>query len=90
MQYGKHYMPNKWCVSEFCFHEEVRKAMRLPSKFHIRDSTIREGDEQPGCYMPPENKVRIAQKAFEAGIREIDIGFEREVNGKRAKVLMLT
>jgi len=75
VKYGRNYMPDKWCVSEFCFNEEVRKAMRLPSKFHIRDSTIREGDEQPGCYMSPDDKLKVAEKVYEIGIKEIDVGF---------------
>ena len=75
MKYGRNYMPNKWCVSEYCFSEEVRRAMHLPEKFHIRDSTIREGDEQPGCYMPPKYKLQIAKKIYDVGIKEIDVGF---------------
>jgi len=80
MQYGRNHMPNKWCVSEFCLNDEVRKSMKLPKKFHVRDSTIREGDETPGCYMPPKVKVQIAQKVWEAGITEIDVGYAGAVD----------
>lgn len=75
MEYGRNYMPEKWCVSEFCFYDEVRKSMKLPKKVHLRDSTIREGDETPGCYMPPDVKLKIAKKLWEIGIKEIDVGF---------------
>lgn len=75
MEYGRNYMPEKWCVSEYCFSDEVRKSMNLPKKVHLRDSTIREGDETPGCYMPPSVKLKIAEKICEIGIKEIDVGF---------------
>ena len=79
MKYGKNYMPDKWCVSEFCFNEEVLDSMNLPKKFHIRDSTIREGDETPGCFMSPSDKAKVAEKVWDIGIKEIDIGFAGSV-----------
>ena len=75
MEYGRNYMPEKWCVSEFCLCDEVRNSMKLPKKVHLRDSTIREGDETPGCYMPPDVKLKIAKKIWEIGFKEIDVGF---------------
>ena len=75
MKYGKNYMPDKWCVSQFCFDEEVIGTMNLPNKFHVRDSTIREGDETPGVYMSPADKLEIAKKVWDIGITEIDVGF---------------
>ena len=75
MKYGRNYMPDKWCVSEYGLNDEMREEMKLPKKFHVRDSTIREGDETPGVYMSPANKLKIAEKVWDIGVTEIDVGF---------------
>jgi 2-isopropylmalate synthase len=41
----------------------------------VRDTTFREGDEQPGVFMTPEDKLRIAEKVFDAGVREAETGY---------------
>ncbi len=74
-KYGQYYIPNRWAVSMYCFDPEVRASMNLPKKLHVRDTTMREGNEQPGVFMPPEVKVKIAEKLVDAGITEAELGY---------------
>ena len=75
--YGPYYIPDKWCVSFYNFIDEVREDFDLPKKVILRDSTLREGDEQPGTtgLMKPENKLRVAEKIAEAGVTFMELGY---------------
>jgi 2-isopropylmalate synthase len=73
--FGPYYMPDKWCLDRYMYTEEVRSALDLPAKFYVRDTTIREGEETPGLSMTPRDKVRIAEKLYEAGVQQVDIGY---------------
>ncbi len=74
-KYGPYLMPNKWAVTHYNYVDEVRGSFNLPERFHVRDTTIREGDETPGVYMTPKDKLRIAERLFDAGVREAEIGY---------------
>ena len=69
------YAPGKWYMSPYNWEDEVRKQMpNLPKKVEIRDVTTREADDQMGLYLPIEDRVKLALKAAEIGIKELDIG----------------
>ncbi len=68
-------VPGKWFVSSYNFAEAVRRQMpQLPGKIEIRDVTLREADDQMGLYLTIEDKVKLALKASEAGVKEFDLG----------------
>jgi 2-isopropylmalate synthase len=68
-------VPGKWSVSLYNWADEVRKFMpNLPKKVEIRDVTFREADDQMGLYLTIEDRVKLALKTSEIGIKELDIG----------------
>jgi 2-isopropylmalate synthase len=74
-EFGPYYMPDKWCLDRYMYTEEVRSTLNLPEKFRVRDTTIREGDETPGLFMSPSDKLKISEKLYEAGVSEADVGY---------------
>ena len=74
-EFGPYYMPDKWCLDRYMHTEEVRGTLDLPARFYVRDTTIREGEETPGLSMTTRDKVRIAEKLYEAGVQQVDIGY---------------
>ena len=68
-----------WWISPWNYQEEVRKNFNLPSKVFVRDSTIREGEETPGVSYTLEQKLDIAKKLEEIGVRHIDCGYVGKV-----------
>jgi len=68
-------VPGKWSVGMYNWADEVRKQMpNLPKKVEIRDVTFREADDQMGLYLTIEDRVKLALKVAEIGIKELDIG----------------
>jgi isopropylmalate/homocitrate/citramalate synthase len=68
-------VPGKWYMSPYNWEEDVRIQMpNLPAKVEIRDVTFRECDDQMGLYLTIEDRVKLALKVAEAGIKEIDVG----------------
>lgn len=66
----------KMCdVSEINFTEGARAGMDLPSRVHIFDETLREGEETPGVIMTIKDKVDIAVKLEEIGVYETNVGY---------------
>lgn len=69
------HVPGKWWMSCHNWATEVRKQMpNLPERVEIRDATFREADDQMGVYLSIDDKVKLALKVSEIGIRELDIG----------------
>jgi 2-isopropylmalate synthase len=65
----------RWFVSLYNYADEVRKSIpNLPKSIEIRDVTYREADDQMGLYLTVEDRVKLALKASEIGIKELDIG----------------
>jgi 2-isopropylmalate synthase len=64
---------NKW-VSPFNFLPEVRNQMNLPSKVHIHDVTLRDGEQTPRVSFTPEEKIFIAQELDKLGVSSIEPG----------------
>ncbi|MFX1489527.1 MAG: LeuA family protein [Promethearchaeota archaeon] len=69
----------KWWISPLNYLEDVTKSYNLSKKVFVRDSTIREGEETPGVYYSLDQKVNIAEKLEDIGIRHIDCGYIGQV-----------
>ena len=41
----------------------------------MNDTTTREGDETLGLFMSPSDKLKIAEKLYEAGVSDADVGY---------------
>ena len=69
----------KWWVSPFNYNKEIRDEFELPERVHVRDSTIREGEETPGVYYTLEQKIKISEMLEDIGVRDIDVGYIGQV-----------
>lgn len=70
---GKWWTEN-WWVSEYNFHEEVRKEFHLPAKVEIHDATLRDGEQTPGVVLKKDDKIRVAELLAEIGVDRIEAG----------------
>ncbi|MDA8228005.1 MAG: 3-hydroxy-3-methylglutaryl-CoA lyase [Desulfitobacterium hafniense] len=70
---GKWWTEN-WWVSEYNYHDEVRKDFNLPEKVEIHDATLRDGEQTPGVVFSKDDKVRIAELLAEIGVDRIEAG----------------
>lgn len=64
----------KWWVSQANYAEEVMKNYHFPKKIEILDTSLRDGEQQPGIVLTRDDKVKIAKKLAEAGVHRIEAG----------------
>lgn len=64
----------KWWVSEANYATEVMNQYHFPSKIEILDTSLRDGEQQPGIVLTRKDKVMIAKKLAEAGVHRIEAG----------------
>ncbi len=64
----------KWWVSPSDYAEEVRSGFSFPTQVEILDTTLRDGEQQPGIIFTRKDKVRIAEKLAELGVHRIEAG----------------
>lgn len=58
----------------------AESATLLPKRVTIKDETLREGEETPGVYLTLEQKLAVAARLEEAGIREAEVGYSGAVD----------
>lgn len=64
----------KWWVSQSNFAADVLKGYEFPKKIEILDTTLRDGEQQPGIILTRKEKVEIAKKLALAGVHRIEAG----------------
>jgi len=64
----------KWWVSPSNYADTVTSALNFPEKVEILDTTLRDGEQQPGIVFTRQDKVRIARKLAEVGVHRIEAG----------------
>ena len=64
----------KWRVSPANFHPEVQAGYNFPTKFEILDTTLRDGEQQPGLFISPEDRLRLVKQLDSIGIQRIEAG----------------
>jgi isopropylmalate/homocitrate/citramalate synthase len=64
----------KWWVSEANYASEVTNNYHFPERIEILDTSLRDGEQQPGIILTRSDKVRIAKKLAEAGVHRIEAG----------------
>jgi len=67
-------MERKSYVSDFNNAPEVTAQIEISPKLSLVDCTLRDGEQQAGVVFTKEDKVRIAKKLDEIGIKEIEAG----------------
>lgn len=55
--------------------EAVGDRLNFAKAINIGDTTLRDGEQQPGIFFTPEQKLEIAMKLSEAGVRTAEIGY---------------
>lgn len=65
-------------LSEF---NEITKKV-IPQKVTVYDSTLRDGEQMPGVTFSKEQKVAIAGKLAETGVKQIEAGFPAVSEGE--------
>src|SRR5215207_4190679 len=70
----KYHEDNRWLVSHFNLHPEVRATYQLPPRVQLHDATLRDGEQTPGVVFSVADKVAIAEKLAEIGVERIEAG----------------
>lgn len=65
---------NKWWVSPANYAEEVVSKYNFPKKVEFLDTTLRDGEQQPGIILTKEDKIEIAKKLDAIGVSRIEAG----------------
>jgi len=65
----------RWWVSRTNRLEPVQRGTQLPHRVHLRDCTIREGEEMAGVFLTVDQKLELARAAQGVGIDEIEVGY---------------
>ena len=62
----------------------------MSNRVHIFDTTLRDGEQSPGCSMSVEEKVRMAHKLLELGVDTIEAGFPIASDGDFEAVIAVS
>ncbi len=54
---------------------------RIPNRVLIFDTTLRDGEQSPGCSMTPPEKLRVARALADLGVDVIEAGFPAASRG---------
>ena len=49
--------------------------MATPSRVHIFDTSLRDGEQSPGCSMTVAEKLRLAHQLADLGVDVMEAGF---------------
>lgn len=71
---GEFWKRGFWFVSPYNFANDVRRGFQLPERVLIHDTTLRDGEQQPGIVFRRDDKLRIAIALDEAGVDRIEAG----------------
>ena len=63
-----------WRVSPANFAGDVLKQYNFPEKIEILDTTLRDGEQQPGLFIPPADRLKLAKQMDAIGIHRIEAG----------------
>jgi 2-isopropylmalate synthase len=62
----------------------------MNNRVHIFDTTLRDGEQSPGCSMTVEEKMRMAHKLVELGVDTIEAGFPIASDGDFEAVIAVS
>lgn len=65
---------DRYFVSPWNYQPDVRAGLSPPDRVRVHDVTLRDGEQQAGVELTPDEKVRIAERLAEAGVERIEAG----------------
>lgn len=65
---------NKWWVAPANYTPEVTDTFKFAPNIEILDTTLRDGEQQPGVVLSRQDKVAIAKKLDAIGVHRIEAG----------------
>ncbi len=68
-------MHYKFAKSTNVLDNETRLEDPLPNRVYLFDTTLRDGEQSPGCSMTVPEKLRLARKLVELGVDVLEAGF---------------
>jgi isopropylmalate/homocitrate/citramalate synthase len=64
----------QWRVSPANYDPAVTAQYRFAPKIEILDTTLRDGEQQPGLFIAPEDRLRLVRQLDDIGIHRIEAG----------------
>lgn len=71
---SRYFKDGAWWVSPYDFVDGVFDDSVACREITIHDATLRDGEQTPGVVFSVDDKIRIAEKLYEVGIRRIEAG----------------
>lgn len=71
---SRYFKDGAWWVSPYDFVDGVFDDSVADREITIHDATLRDGEQTPGVVFSVDDKIRIAEKLYEVGIRRIEAG----------------
>jgi isopropylmalate/homocitrate/citramalate synthase len=71
---GEPWHTDDWFVSPWNYQPEATAGFSPPARVSVHDVTLRDGEQQAGVELRPDEKVRIAEALAEAGVDRIEAG----------------
>ena len=65
---------DQWHISFLNFLPVVQRSLHLAKNILISDCTLREGEQQAGVVLSPDDKLRLAHELDELGIPQLEVG----------------
>ncbi len=65
---------DQWHISFLNFLPAVQRSLHLAKNILISDCTLREGEQQAGVVLSPDDKLRLAHELDELGIPQLEVG----------------
>lgn len=65
----------RWWSGRMNLLSSVNDELTLPSKVHIVDATLREGEEVPDTFLTLDEKVELADQIYATGFSELEVGY---------------
>ncbi|NKC68555.1 LeuA family protein [Vagococcus fluvialis] len=64
----------KWWVAPANYREEVLKELNFVDNIKILDTTLRDGEQQPGVIFNKEDKIALAKQIDSLGVHKMELG----------------
>lgn len=71
---SRYFKDGAWWVSPYDFVDGVFDDSVADREITIHDATLRDGEQTPGVVFSVDDKIRIAEKLYEVGIRRVEAG----------------